>query len=363
MSRIAHSRRLRAVAKSSPQRRLPRLRSRRGVRIVADSGLSRVAIQPDVGLTRLETVRVSAPPPTSAACAGRTEPGVCYRLWDEPRQARGLTRGPRFYRRIFHRLCSISHIGALRSAKLAFRIRSQAALAEARVLLKRSGPSMPPAHYGQGRKLRSFAAAASGAHGGRRQLRREWCVGCNHCCGVDRTRTGGDDVDLRHRIEIFVAIARPCRRCARNRKRWAESAGADRNNGEHSAGRCLRWPIRIASPKIGALAVHFSCQWLRRYGRSGVTTSREPFLAVAELTGTAAASRIVAAPIEVTEIEARFVGQIEDRSEVSFDTASHAGRAASSGWVRCAVGQTRPVLPDSGARLRKASQDSALANC
>src|SRR4029079_17317357 len=57
-----------------------------GVRIVVDSGLSRVPrYEPDVGITRLETVRVCrASPDQRRARAGRTAPGVCYRLWDEP---------------------------------------------------------------------------------------------------------------------------------------------------------------------------------------------------------------------------------------------------------------------------------------
>ena len=60
-----------------------------GVRIVIDCGLARVPrYEPDVGLTRLETVRVSrASADQRRGRAGRNEPGVCVRLWDEAQTA------------------------------------------------------------------------------------------------------------------------------------------------------------------------------------------------------------------------------------------------------------------------------------
>lgn len=57
-----------------------------GVRIVIDCGLSRIQhYEPDLGLTRLETVRAArSSVDQRTGRAGRTEPGICYRLWDEP---------------------------------------------------------------------------------------------------------------------------------------------------------------------------------------------------------------------------------------------------------------------------------------
>src|SRR4030095_538611 len=57
-----------------------------GVRIVVDCGLSRVPrYEPDIALTRLETVRASrAAVDQRCGRAGRIEPGICYRLTAEP---------------------------------------------------------------------------------------------------------------------------------------------------------------------------------------------------------------------------------------------------------------------------------------
>lgn len=62
-----------------------------GVRIVVDSGLARVPrYEPDIGVTRLETVRASrASVDQRRGRAGRTAPGIAIRLWDEA-QDQGL---------------------------------------------------------------------------------------------------------------------------------------------------------------------------------------------------------------------------------------------------------------------------------
>ncbi|MFN8670362.1 MAG: ATP-dependent helicase HrpB [Gemmatimonadaceae bacterium] len=81
----------RAIAPSPPGRRKVVLATSiaessltiEGVRCVVDSGLARVArFSPQVGMARLETVRVSrASAEQRAGRAGRLAPGVVYRLW------------------------------------------------------------------------------------------------------------------------------------------------------------------------------------------------------------------------------------------------------------------------------------------
>jgi ATP-dependent helicase HrpB len=110
----------------------------------------------------------------------------------------------------------------------------------------------------------------------------------------------------------------------------------------------LAYPDRIAKNRGSGGG------FLLASGRGGAvdpasSLAREPFLAVAELTGAAASSRIVlAAPVTLQEIEARFGDKIEDRDAVTFDAASASLRARRSRRLGALVlaEQTRPVTPD-----------------
>ncbi len=67
-----------------------------GIRVVVDSGLSRAPrFSPRTGMTRLETVRVSrSSADQRRGRAGRTAPGVCYRLWAEHETTHLLEQSP-----------------------------------------------------------------------------------------------------------------------------------------------------------------------------------------------------------------------------------------------------------------------------
>jgi len=77
--------------------------------------------------------------------------------------------------------------------------------------------------------------------------------------------------------------------------------------------------------------------------------AREPFVAVAELTGSAAQGRILsAAPITFDEIETHFADRIAARADVAFDAASLSLRGRDSRRLGAIVLGERsvPVLPD-----------------
>ncbi len=331
-----------------------------GVRVVIDSGLSRVPrYEPDVGITRLETVRVSrAAADQRTGRAGRVEPGVCYRLWDEPQTGslEAYTRPEILSADLSSFVLDLAQWGTSDPATLAFlNPPPAAALGEARALLIEIGAIDAQGRItGEGRKLRALPlpprlarmvvdAAAEGAGDTAAAI----------AALVTERGLGGDDVNLEHRLDQFRRDRSRRAEDARAMvRRWADLAGG-RGASELTAGAilALAYPDRIAKNRGGGQGA-----FLLANGRGGhvdpaSALAREPFLAVAELTGAAAASRIVlAAPITLAEIEARFAAQIEDRDAVTFDTGSASLRARRTrrlGGIVLAE-QIKQVSPDAG---------------
>ncbi|TMJ67087.1 MAG: ATP-dependent helicase HrpB, partial [Alphaproteobacteria bacterium] len=233
-----------------------------GVRVVVDCGLARVPrYEPDVGLTRLETVRVSrASAEQRRGRAGRTEPGVCYRLWDEPQTAalEPANRPEILAADLSGLVLDLADWGVGDAASLAFLDSPPtAALGQAKALLGALGAIDAAGRITQeGRRLRKLPlpprlarmvvdAAAAGAA----ELAADIAV------VLTERGLGGSDVDLGHRLDALRSDrsqrAREARAMA---QRWAQMArvGEKRELGrgadELSVGALLAfsYPDRIA---------------------------------------------------------------------------------------------------------------------
>jgi ATP-dependent helicase HrpB len=325
-----------------------------GVRIVVDCGLARVPrYEPDVGLTRLETVRVSrAAADQRRGRAGRTEPGICYRLWDEPQTAslEAYARPEILSADLSSFVLDLAAWGAAPEALSFLDPPPKGALAEARALLAELGALDDGRITDEGHRLRRLPlpprlarmvvdAAAKGA--GERAA--------DIAAVLTERGLGGDDVDLTHRVESFRRDrSRRASDARQMAKRWADVAGGGKGEGA-SIGSILSlaYPDRIAKNRGNGTFVLAN-------GRGGnvdqaAPLAREPFIVVAELTGSAAQGRIVlAAPIALAEIEERFADRIENRDEFTFDEKSLSLRARRSrrlGALALAE-QTRKVEPN-----------------
>jgi ATP-dependent helicase HrpB len=312
-----------------------------GVRVVIDCGLARVPrYEPDVGLTRLETVRVSrASAEQRRGRAGRTEPGVCYRLWDEPQTAalEAANRPEILAADLTGLVLDLAHWGVADPASLAFLDPPPAAaLAQAKALLGELGAIDRAGRITQeGRRLRELPLPARLA----RMLLHAAAAGdlaAEIAVLLTERGLGGNDVDLGHRLDALRHDRSPRAREARSMaKRWAEIArgGKWREQGrggdDLSVGAllALAYPDRVAKNR-GTGGAFLLANGRGAYLDEISALAREPFLAVAEITGTAAQGRIVlAAALTLAEIEAQFSDHIESRDEIVFDEASASLRA------------------------------------
>ncbi|WP_307346971.1 ATP-dependent helicase HrpB [Caulobacter ginsengisoli] len=300
-----------------------------GVRVVIDAGLSRVPkFDPASGLTRLETVRVSrAAADQRRGRAGRTEPGVCYRLWDEA-QTRAL---PAFARPeilesdLSGLALDLARWGARDPSGLALLDPPPAAaFAEARKLLERLGALDGEGSLtGHGRALADLPLPPRLAHMVLRGAAADQAVRAARIAVLLTERgLGGRDVDLRHRLEAFERDRSPRARDARAlAERWARAAGKPTGAAPLDDALLLAeaFPERIAKARGS------SGEFQLATGRGAHleptdAMAREPWLAIGELGGGAARDRILlAAPLDPASLREAFADRltVEDRLEPS----------------------------------------------
>lgn len=313
-----------------------------GVRVVIDSGLARAPVyEPATGLTRLETRRVSrASADQRRGRAGRTEPGICYRLWEEGQTAAlaPFDRPEMLEADLAPLVLDLASWGVADPAQLAFLDPPpKPAWEEAVALLTRLDALDADRRLTrEGEALARLAVSPRLGH----MLRKGAALGLGGLAGaiaalLSETGLGGNDADLRERLRRLYAARDPRSRDSLGlAARWARDAGAKGEDGRaeiEEAGvlTAFAFPDRIAMAR-GAPGA-----FVMANGRGGVldpadALSREPFLAVASLQGAAENARILAAaPISRDAIEAHFGEQIVEEEGVAFDpqTGSVRGRS------------------------------------
>ena len=340
-----------------------------GVRMVVDSGLARVPrYEPDVGVTRLETVRVSrAAADQRRGRAGRTEPGVCYRLWDEPQTAslEAFSRPEILSADLSSFALDLAAWGSGPEQLAFLDPPPRPALNEADALLTELGAIDSDGRItDEGRKLRQLPlpprlarmvvdAAGEGAA----------LPAAEIAVLIGERGLAGDDVNLTHRLDALRRDRSPRAREARAMsERWAQIANQKLNrsapNGaEISAGAllALAYPERIAKNRSGTAGAFLLANGRGAQIDAASGLAREPFLAVAELTGSAASGRILlAAPITLAEIETRFADRITASEDITFDQASASLRVRRTQRLGALTLGERPlqaVATDDGARI------------
>lgn len=331
-----------------------------GVRIVVDSGMARVPrYEPDIGLTRLETIRASrAAVDQRRGRAGRTEPGVCYRLWDEPQTAslEAYTRPEILSADLSSLVLDLAHWGATDPSTLAFLDPPPLpALTEARNLLRELNALDDAGRItAEGNSLRALALPPRLA----RMIVDSHRLGFGEEAALiaailTERGLGGDSADLDARLDQFRRDRSQRAQSARQlAERWARQVAAnepfDMEDRSLSTGLmlALAFPDRVARNRGNGSFVLANGR-----GASVDQTSalaKSPYIAVAELTGTAANGRILlAAPITQTEIEAQFADHIQTDDEVTFDKTAMALRARRRKKLHAITlsEQTQPVSP------------------
>ena len=315
-----------------------------GVRVVIDSGLSRVPrFESDIGITRLETIRVNrASADQRRGRAGRTESGICYRLWEEAStQSLSAFAEPEIKATdLSGLLLDLTEWGVSDPARLSWLDAPPApALNEARAeltlihALDDDGRITPlgkqiralPLPPRLARMVLEAAAYGEAQHA------------ANIAALIVERGLGGDSIDITHKLEHLSRDRSPR---AMDMKKlcsgWAKMAQS-----------CLPSPLVLKRSKTNSPATLLALAYPERIAKSRGNNgqfhlcngrgaqldptdalAKEPFLVIAQMSGKAANTRILlAAPFNEQEMLEIAAARIITTNEISFDVASRSLRA------------------------------------
>jgi ATP-dependent helicase HrpB len=347
--------------------------------------------------------------------AGRTEPGVCYRLWDEPQTASlaAYTQPEILSADLSSLVLDLAQWGVSDPAQLAFLDSPPApALKEARSLLHELGALDGDGRItAEGQSLRALALPPRLA----RMIVDSHRLGAGELAAdiaaiLTERGLGGDSVDLDARLDQFRRDRSQRAINARSlAQRWASQVALSAPSplaGEGRGGRDERsslsgskgkasmrgTPTPDPSPQGGGeqtaqaeaeppstgvmLAFAFPDRVARNRGNGSFVLAngrgaaidqtsalaRAPFIAVAELTGTAANGRILlAAPITQADIELRFADQIDNTIEVTFDRGAMALRARRKRTLHAVTLSEAPMALSASAETARVFADGLIA--
>ncbi|HEY0414314.1 MAG TPA: ATP-dependent helicase HrpB [Allosphingosinicella sp.] len=312
-----------------------------GVRVVIDSGLARrPRYDRAAGITRLVTERASQAAATQrAGRAGRQGPGTVYRLWEEAATA-SLPRfdPPEILEADLSALlldCAIWGVGDPRALKW-LDPPPVAAVDEARKRLVSlgalAGDGRPTPH---GKAIAALPLPPRLAHMLIEAEAHGWGrTAAEVAVLLSERGLGGNDADLELRLRRWRGEKSPRAEAARGlARRWGELASPPRKGrgfGEVGACVALAYPDRLARRRDAS-----GENWLSVGGRGfrldpASPLARETWLAVAEVSGSAAGARILsAAAIEEAAILDLLGHRIESGTQLAFDPATGTVRARS----------------------------------
>ncbi len=305
-----------------------------GVRVVIDSGLARrPRYEPGPGLTRLETGRVSrAAAEQRKGRAGRTEPGSCWRLWDEA-ETRSLAQfdRPEILEADLSGLAlDLAAWGVADPASLKWLDAPPAGAWRQAVALLRDLDALDDDGRltSEGARIATLPLHPRLAHMVTRAAEDSAArTAAMIAMVLSEQGLGGRDADVRERLRQFQREdgqrATAARRAADGVARRVGAAADERMDAER-AGECLA----VAYPGRVAKARGKRGEFLMVNGRAAMVAetdalAREPFLAIAEVAGRADRAQILsAAPISAEDVERLFGARIETADEVSYDAGA-----------------------------------------